>query len=60
MATNSQLSITESKKNKPSKQAEQKQNHRCGDHLAGYQPWGGMGWMGKDIGINKHKLGGTK
>ena len=47
MATNSQLSTTESKKNNLSKQAEQEQNHRYGDHLEGYQ-WGG-GWrrMGK-------------
>ena len=34
MAINSQLSI-ESKKQ--SKQAEQEQIHRCGDHLKGYQ-----------------------
>ena len=47
-ATNSQLSTTESKKqtNKLSKQAEQKQNHRYGDDLDGYQlgqEWGRMG-----------------
>ena len=42
MTTNSQLSTTESKKQKqkPSKQLEQEQNHHCGDHLEGYQ-WGG-------------------
>ena len=40
MTTNSQLSTTESK-NKLSKQAEQEQNHRCGDHLEGYQLGGG-------------------
>ena len=45
MTTNSQLSTTESKKqkqNKLSKQVEQEQNHRNGDHIEGYQ-WGGRG-----------------
>ena len=50
-ATNSQLSTTESKTNKQktvklSKQPEQEQNHRYGDHLEGYQ-WdegGGRMW----------------
>ena len=42
MTTNSQLSITEPKKNKLSKQLEQEQNHRNGDHMEGYQ-WGGGG-----------------
>ena len=41
MATNPQLSTTESK-NKLSKQLEQEQNHRNGDHMEGYQ-WGGDG-----------------
>ena len=35
MTINSQLSTTESKKQ--SKQAEQKQNHKYGDNLKGYQ-----------------------
>ena len=35
MVVNSQISTIESK-NKLSKQAEQKQNHRYGDHLEGY------------------------
>ena len=41
MTTNSQLSTMEPKKNKNelSKQVEQEQNHRNGDHLEGYQ-WG--------------------
>ena len=42
MTTNSQLLTTESKnkkKNKLSKQPEQEQNHRNGDHMEGYQ-WG--------------------
>ena len=46
MRTNSQLSTTELKnKNKLSKQQEQKQNHRNGDHTEGYQ-WraGGVDW----------------
>ena len=40
MTTNSQLSTTELKKknkNKLSKQLEQEQNHRNGDHMEGYQ-----------------------
>ena len=45
MTTNSQLSTTEPKKqnqtkNKLSKQLEQEQNHRNGDHVEGYH-WGG-------------------
>ena len=37
MTTNSQLSTTEPKKQKLSKQLEQEQNHRNGDHMEGYQ-----------------------
>ena len=40
-ATNSQLSTSKSKK--LSKQPEQEQNHRYGDHLDGYQLGGGKG-----------------
>ena len=40
MTTNSQLSTTEFKKQKLSKELEQEQNHRYGDHLEGYH-WGG-------------------
>ena len=42
MTTNSQLSTTEPKKQKQklSKQLEQDQSHRNGDHMEGYQ-WGG-------------------
>ena len=41
MTTNSQLSTTEPKKQKQklSKQLEQEQNHRNGDHMEGYG-WG--------------------
>ena len=39
MATNSQVSTTESKKQ--SKQPERDQNHRNGDHMEGYQQGGG-------------------
>ena len=47
MTTNSQLSITEPKKQKLSEQLEQEQNHRNGDHIEGYQ-WGvGAGEWGK-------------
>ena len=41
MTTNSQLSTTEPKKQKLSKQLEQEQNHRNGDHMEDYQ-WGGV------------------
>ena len=49
MTTNSQLLTTEPKtnkqtrknKNKLSKQLEQEQNHRNGDHMEGYQLGGG-------------------
>ena len=44
MIKNSQLSTTQPKKQKLklSKQLEQEQNHRNGDHIEGYQ-WGGGG-----------------
>ena len=42
VATNSQLSTIETKKQKQSKQLEQEQNHRNGDHMEDYQ-WGGRG-----------------
>ena len=47
MAINSQPSTIQSKKNKLSKQAEQKQNHRYGDHLEGYHREGGRGRGGE-------------
>ena len=37
MTTNSQLSKTEPKKQKLSKELEQEQNHRNGDHVESYQ-----------------------
>ena len=37
MTTNSQLSTTEPKKQKLSKQLEQEQNYRNRDHIEGYQ-----------------------
>ena len=44
MTTNSQLSTTEPKKqNKLSKQREQEENHRNGDHMEGYQQGRGKG-----------------
>ena len=47
MTTNSQISTTEPKKNKNknklSKQLEQEQNHRNGDHMEGYQQGSGTG-----------------
>ena len=48
-AINSQLSTTESKKNKLSKQPEQEQNQRHGDHLEGYQLGGGRERMGEKV-----------
>ena len=51
MTTNSQLSTTESKetetKTKLSKQPEQEQNHRCGNHLEGYWLRRGKGENGR-------------
>ena len=49
MTTNSQLLTMETKnknKNKLSKQLEQKQNHRNGDHMEGYQQGSGRGREG--------------
>ena len=46
MIRNSQLSTTKpknKKKNKVSKQLEQEQNHRNGDHMEGYQQGRGVG-----------------
>ena len=65
MTTNSQLSPTEPKKtkNKLSKQLEQEQNHRNGDHMEGCQ-WEEEGgeWSKKVQGIRsilcKHKIEG--
>ena len=50
--TNSQLSTTElekKQKQKLSKQPEQEQNHRYGDHLEGYQLGGGRERMGDKV-----------
>ena len=47
MTINSQLSTTEPKKQKLSKQLEQEQNHRNGDHMEGYQRGGRQGERGK-------------
>ena len=51
MTTNSQLSTTEPKKQKLklSKQLEQEQNHRNGDHIEGYQPGGGGRRVGEKV-----------
>ena len=55
MTINSQLSTTESKKQ--SKQAEQKQNHKYGDHLEGYQLGGVRGRIGEKVqGIDRRML----
>ena len=50
MTTYSQLSTTEPKnKNKLSKQLEQEQNHRNGDHMEGYQQGSGRGREGEKV-----------
>ena len=52
MITNSQLSTTKPKKQKLSKQLEQEQNHRNGDHMKSQQ-WG-------EAGENREKGTGNK
>ena len=70
-ATNSQLSTTESekkrkeKKNPLGKQPEQEENHRCRNHLEGYQLGRGRGRMEEMLqglrSINgRHKIGEVK
>ena len=53
MTTNSQQSTTEpknkEKQNKLSKQLEQEQNHRNGDHMEGYQWGSGRGRDGEKV-----------
>ena len=51
LTTNSQLSRTESKKtkNKLSKQLEEEQNHRNGNHMEGYRQGRGGGQLGKKV-----------
>ena len=52
MTTNSQLSTTKPKnknKNELSKQLEQEQNHRNGDHMEGYQWGSGRGKEGEKV-----------
>ena len=49
MTTNSQLSTTEPKKQKLSKQLEQEQNHRNGDHMESYQWEGDKGRVGGKV-----------
>ena len=47
-------------KNKLSKQPEQEQNHRYGDHLENYQFGAGRGRIGEKVQSKKHKLVHTK
>ena len=52
MTTNSQLTTTEPKKKKKkelSKQLEQEQNQRNGDHMEGYQRGSGKGREGEKV-----------
>ena len=68
MTTNSQLLTTEPKKkktNKLSKQLEQEQNQRNGDHMEGYQWRGGGGRMEEKVQgirsiIGRHKIDGER
>ena len=62
MTTNSQLSTTDPKKNKKnlSKQLEQEQNHRNGDHMEGYQWVGGEGENGEKAQRIRSIMVGTK
>ena len=59
MTTNYQQLNLNKNKNKLSKQLEQEQNHRNGDHMEGYQQGGGWDRMGeKAQGIRS--INGTK
>ena len=51
MTTNSPLStnLKNKTRNKLSKQPEEEQNHRYGDHMEGYQWAGGRGEWGKKV-----------
>ena len=50
MTTNyQQPNLKNKNKNKLSKQPEQKQNHRNGDHMEGYRQGGGVGRMGEKV-----------
>ena len=49
MITNSQLLTTEPKNKKLSKQLEQEQNQRNGDHMEGYQWGSGRGREGEKV-----------
>ena len=66
MTISSQLSTPEPKKAKPknelSKQLEQEQNHRNGDHMEGvtWSRYGKAENEGKGTGNKKHQLVGTK
>ena len=55
MTTNSQLSTTQLRKQKLSKQLEQEQNQRNKDHMEGFQCVCGEEWQGKSTGNKKHK-----
>ena len=55
MTTNSHPSTTKKNKNRLTKQLEQEQNHRTGDHLEGYWGEGGRENGGKGTGNKKHK-----
>ena len=61
MTTNSQLLTTEPKnknKNKLSKQLEQEQNHRNGDHVEGYQWVEAEGRMREKVqGVSRVRIG---
>ena len=49
MTTNLGLVVNNKNKNKLSKQLEQEQNHKNGDHMEGYQQGEGEGRMGEKV-----------
>ena len=49
MTTKSQLQLNLKKKNELSKQLEQEENHRNGDHMEGYQQENGRGREGEKV-----------
>ena len=49
MTTNSQLTTESKNKNELSKQLEQEQSHRNGDHMEGYQQGGGEERVGENV-----------
>ena len=60
MTTNNYQQLHLKNKNKLSKQLEQEQNHRKGDHMEGYQQGGGRGRIGEKIQEIRNIIGRCK